>query len=79
MKTSVTVEFTHEEFTEVVDLLQLMTVLGVRLWVQGPQPNLKNLSSAFNNMTDTYLKKVMNSTTKRGDADDKARVQQGQE
>lgn len=48
---TVTVTFTKEDFHEVVNLLQLMTVLNVQLYVDGPQPDVAKLKSAFRTMT----------------------------
>lgn len=42
-----TLELTDEEFSELADLLQLMTVLNIQLYMRGKQPDRVRLSSIF--------------------------------
>ena len=48
--TDITVTFSREQLHEVINLLQLMTVMGVTLYVDGPQPNIPLLKEAFRAM-----------------------------
>lgn len=51
----VVVTFTREQFNEVCNVLQLLTVFGIRLYVQGPQPNLHVLTTAFDQMINAGM------------------------
>jgi hypothetical protein len=55
MSPAVNLTLDREEFNEVCNLLQLMVVLGVRLYVRGPQPRMDLLSSAFDKMARASL------------------------
>lgn len=48
---SKTITFEDDEFNEVCELLELITILGSKLWVQGRQPNKEKLSRAFDKLT----------------------------
>lgn len=50
MPENVTVTLPKAEFNEIVNLLQLMAVVGIDLYVDGPQPDKKLLLSAFDIM-----------------------------
>lgn len=64
--TDVTVTFSSEQTHELINLLQLMTVMGVTLYVDGPQPNIPLLKEAFRAMAIASMAKHMEPRAEAG-------------
>lgn len=63
-KPDVTVTITHEEWVQLTNLLQLMTVCGVKLHMQGmPGPKIEALRSVFEKLADAGFNRQQPNTS----------------